>query len=317
MKKYVDDRDEVLLCPFCQCRVLPYQGAPPLNVSRAALLTLRRVPKPRPQIPEFRFEMIQLTAENKDFWEKYACAMRLVVLRSNMSKDHRDGYTNAVKGFTDALVLGTAAEVWIAVGSHGKIDTDDFAETACRIEICMTVTAQSNIPFTTHMGIFRTPLWRLTPQDFEGVKTVKMYDVNLLIERLENRVNTTRATPNIACQLHAFAATRCLAICQGVPKLFMITAPLKKMMEIIEAAFPNKTTREVFLVDGVLPLELQVGRDRLKLGVATLDMCRWTSKLTDIDGPRPKLAISLMLLAAALEKPARVAALLRWSDNKL
>lgn len=316
-KKYIDDRDSALLCPFCHCRVIEYRGRPPLNISRAPLLATRGAAEPEPLIPEFRYELIPLTAKNTDFWRKYAAAMRLVALRSHFDGTMKGGYTNAVKGFMDALdIAGTGPNVWIAVGSHGEVLPGQFAETACRIEICMTVTAQENIPFTTHMGIFRTPLRRLSPVDFEAVRQEKLFDLSSIIRRLEYSVNRTRATPNIACQLHAFAAERCLRICRGVPKKYMITAPLQKMMEIIEEAFPSATTRNVSLVSGKKPLVLRVGNDSLDLGILSLDHCRWTQKLTDIDGDRPKLAVPLEKLAAALDEHARVAAILNWLEKK-
>jgi hypothetical protein len=159
-------------------------------------------------------------------------------------------------------------------------------------------------------------LRRLSPVDFEAVRQEEMYGVSSIIRRLEYSVNCTRATPNIACQLHAFAAERCLRICRGVPKKYMITAPLKKMMEIIEAAFMGITTRNIILVPGRKPLVLQVGEDHLELGIPSLDRCRWTQTLTDIDGDRPKLAVPLAKLADALEEHARVAAILNWLDKK-
>lgn len=319
-KKYVDARDSALLCPFCHCRVIEYRGSKPLNVSRAPLLSVRGSAEPKPLIPEFRFELIPLTPQNTAFWRRYACAMRLLALRSNFSETIKSGYSNAVKGFNDALdaaARDTRSQVWIAVGSHGAVLPGRFAETACRIEICMTVTAQSNIPFTTHMGIFRSPVRRLGPADFEQARTVEMYGVATIIKLLEFRVNDTRATPNLACQLHAFAAERCLRICRGVEKKYMITAPLEKMMEIIEAGFSGKTTRKVALLKGRMPLVLCVGDDLLDLGITSLDDCSWTSALTDIDGNRPKLAVPLVILAAALEEHARVAAILNWLDKKL
>jgi len=320
VKKYLDEREGPLLCPFCRCRVIEYHGPAPLNPSRAPLLAAQAAATPQPLVPEFRFELIALTPANADFWLDYARAMRLIAMQSHFDKAVKDGYANAVKGFTDAVQTledSPGSQVWIAVGSHGEVLQEQFAVSACRIEICMTVTTHPDVPFTTHMGIFRTPLRRLAPGDFEPVRHQDMYRVGTVIRLLETRLVETRATPEISCQLHAFAAERCLRICRGRPKEYMITAPLKKMKEIIEAAFGSDATSAIELrTDASAPWQLLVGGRVLPIDRDLFRKCPWASRLTDLDGGRPKIAVPLETLAGRLEEHARVAAILNWLDKK-
>lgn len=90
------------------------------------------------------------------------------------------------------------AEVWVAYVIHEKD----------KVEICMCVVTSPGLPVVVHMGIFRS--------------------IRYLLEHFDKR------TTGLAMQLHAFAAT--FMFLRG--KRFMVTAPLKSMLDIFKSAVP-------------------------------------------------------------------------------
>jgi hypothetical protein len=57
MKKFVDDRNMKLLCPFCRCRLLPYRGYPPLNPCKTALMPTHSPASPLPLPAQLSFHL--------------------------------------------------------------------------------------------------------------------------------------------------------------------------------------------------------------------------------------------------------------------
>jgi len=313
MKKFVDERNITLLCPFCKCRVLPLRGAP-INPCRTPLLPTQSAPLPVPLQPRLTYHFISLDEDNFDFWKDYASAMRMIAYNRDFSQDMKYSWGQAVRGFLDALEAfeqTPKSEVWIAVAAFGAISTEDFARAAVNIEMCMTVTTHPDVPFTTHMGIFRSPLRCLKISSLNALRTLPDFRIDEIVDLLEKEWSYLRSARNLSEQFHAFAAKRTLQDCSGAKKLYMVNAPLKKMMEILKKNFE---TKEVAFdeEDGAVI----VGKDRFKLGRGALEKYVWLRTLIFLNAPHhPKLAVDIQALVGVLEERARVEAALDWLDK--
>ncbi|WP_206956371.1 hypothetical protein [Trinickia acidisoli] len=319
MKKFADNRDMTLLCPFCHCRVLPHRGPAPLNLCRTALLATRSPSLPVPLTERLSFHLIPLTADNVVFWKTYVCAMRMIVLNVNFSREMKDGWVQAVKGFLDALTAfdrTPESQVWVAAATYGPIAQHTFARSAVNIEMCMTVTTHRDVPFTTHMGIFRSPLRHLTIASLEPLQRQNMFRVNEIVALLLRDLSFLRSTSNLSGQLHAFAAKRCLQDChRGVEKRYMITAPLKKMLEIMIRKYGADATRDIRYACVGQDARVTVGDSVFNFRERALRTYVWLFSLADLDGDRPKIAIDIRALAASTDEHRRVEAVLDWLDK--
>ena len=108
-----------------------------------------------------------------------------------------------VDAFTSSILYSNIADVWVAYASNKKVfQINDFNKNT--VEMIMTVTTSKDIPFTTHMGISRSPYF------------------------IANNLKQHR---NISVRLHSFAAQVSLIIDSS--KEFMITNPTKVMRKIL------------------------------------------------------------------------------------
>lgn len=242
----------------------------------------------------------------------------MIVMNVDFRQDLKNGWGQAVKGFLDALEAFKAtpdSQVWIAAATYGPISEHNFARSAVNIEMCMTVTTHRNIPFTTHMGIFRTPLRRLKLSSLEPLQGQPMYRTNEIVALLGRDLSLFPSARDISGQLHAFAAKRCLQDCQaGVEKRYMVTAPLAKMMAIMESRYASHATKriEYSIVDE--GARVTVGSNVFAF-TNTLRKYRWLFSLADLDGSRPKIAIDIRALAQSMDTHTHVEAALDWLDK--
>lgn len=318
MKKFVDARDMKLLCPFCRCGVLPYKGAPPINPCKTALIATDAPALPVPLAQQLSFHLIPLTDENTEFWANYVKGMRMIAMNLPFSKSLKDGWANAVKGFTDALECYSetpSSQVWIAAAAFGPISEDDFAQSAVNIEMCMTVTTHPNVPLTTHMGIFRTPLRCLKISSVNALRPLNMFRISEIVDLLERDWCYLRSARGLSGQLHAYAAKRCLQESTGVKKSYMITAPLAKMLEIMRSTYTASATEKIGLATEGGNEIVVIGDDRYPLGKGALRKYLWLDKLADLEGDRPKIAIPIRALADSMEERTRVEATLDWLEK--
>lgn len=318
MKKFLDRRVITLLCPFCHCRVLPYRGPPPLNPCQTALLATRAPALPLPLPAKLSFHFIPLTDANLGFWTDYVYAMRMIAYNRDFSEALKSGWGSAVKGFTDALETfrGTpGSQVWIAAAAFGPISGNNFAQSAVNIEMCMTVTTHPAVPITTHMGIFRSPLRCLKISSLDGLRHLNRFGTNEIVNLLERDWSYLRSARGLSGQLHAFAAKRCLQDCSGVEKRYMITAPLQKMMEIMQSSYADCATTKVGLVIEGSNQMVTVGDVRIPLGENALEKYLWLAVLADLNGRRPKIAIDIKRLAGTMNERTRVEATLDWLEK--
>jgi hypothetical protein len=303
MKKFVDGRNITLLCPFCNCRVLPQPGFMPINPCRMPLLGMSSIALPVPIVRgPLRFKFIPLTAANLEFWETYASAMRMIannlVIEGDPKKamDMKGGWTQAVRGFLEALKAfqkpsPKRCEVWIAVAALGEISEQNFAQAAWDIEMCMTVTTHRDVSFTTHMGILRSPLRQVEEASRRELRRVqKNYRIGRILELLDEDLAGRRPVRDLSGRLHAFAARQCLRACSQHPvkKRYMVTAPLKKMKEIMEKSFRMQA------------IEFNAESGILKIGLEAFDLggdwknYDWLATVLYLQSPTPpKIAIKL------------------------
>lgn len=315
MKKFVDDRDITLLCPFCRCRVLPYHGAVPLNPCKVELLESRSPVLPLPMVERLSFVFIRLDKNNLDFWKNYVGAMRLIAMNSNFSEDLKYGWGQAVRGFLQAIDAyeGTpGSEVWIAAATFGCISKNNFAQSAVNIEMCMTVTTHPDVPFTTHMGIFRSPLRRLRVSSLERLRDQDMYRTNEIANLLLRNWPVLRSARNLSGQLHAFAAKRCVQESTGIEKVYMITCPLAKMMEIMEKNCNGFATKDVNTQKDDTNIYVIILGNRFTFKKSDFRKYIWLKTLADLnlDNGRPRIAIDIRRLAESMEEQTRVEAAL-------
>ncbi|MEA2257688.1 MAG: hypothetical protein QOJ51_513 [Acidobacteriaceae bacterium] len=318
MKKFVDDRNMKLLCPFCHCRVSPYRGYPPLNPCKTALIPTHSPASPLPLPAQLSFHLIPLTDDNFDFWKDYVYAMRLIAYNRDFSPALKYGWGQAVKGFLDALEAfeeSPTSEVWIAAATFGPISKNDFAQSAVNIEMCMTVTTHPKVPFTTHMGIFRSPLRCLKISSLNALRHLNMYRANEIVFLLERDWSYLLSARNLSGQFHAFAAKRCLQDCSGVKKRYMITAPLGKMLEIMKKEYGSAATEKIRFEKNAKDEIVFVGNESFSLGKSALKTYIWLDKLVDLNGGRPKIAVDIIVLSQSMEERTRVEATLDWLDK--
>jgi hypothetical protein len=305
MKTFVDNRIVTLLCPFCHCRVLPCRGALPINPCRFPLLGTQAPPLPLPSAAApLKYKFIPLTGDNIDFWREYVLAMRLMAnhmvitnKRPELVSELKNGWTHAVRGFTlalDAFCSTPKCEVWIAVASFGAISEDNFAQSALDIEMCMTVTTHPDVPFTTHMGIFRSPLRRVGSASRQAFRGLNAFRIPEIVSLMDREWVVGRTAGSISAQFHAYAARKCLQKCQvSGTKRYMITAPLRKMMLIMQQVF-----RAADVGFDQESCTVIIGDKRFTLKPVVLKKCEWLTRVICLHDPgTPKVAIDLHALA--------------------
>jgi hypothetical protein len=261
------------------------------------------------------FHFIRLSNDNYEFWRTYAMAMRRIAHDRDFAESLKRDWALAVVGFLDALECyeeNPASEVWIAAAAFGPISRDDFARSAVDIEMCMTVTTHREVPFTTHMGIFRSPLRRLKISSLNPLRRITSYRIPQIVDLLEREWCYLRSASNLSGQLHAFAAKRCLQECRHPgKKLYMINAPLKKMAEILTRKFEVETVA----FDEKAGI-VAVGTHKFDLGRDALEKFGWLAKLLYFRDPRHyRLAIDIKDLAGSSDERARVEAILDWLEK--
>ncbi|AWN81469.1 hypothetical protein [Candidatus Cardinium hertigii] len=103
-------------------------------------------------------------------------------------------------------------ELWIAyaaiVEPSSNLNYDD-------IEMVMTVSTANGLPFSSHWGIFRSPLFQM--------------NINQKLQKQPHK--------NISVSLHAFAARTILQL--HADKIYMINAPALEMRDILIKALPD------------------------------------------------------------------------------
>jgi len=319
--KVEDDR---LLCPHCRDRVKLFTGPRPEQVSEVALILPEEPILPLPEVSPISYEFTRLTKKNFPFWYHYAVLMRLVA--SNVfTQEQAYGYQQAVRGFLDALECfenTPTSEVWVAYAMFGSSTGISVAEWFVRIEMCMTVTTHPDIPISTHMGIFRSPLRMVELPGLNKARHLKSGGVKVpeLIEVMEIGGSVARPVRNLSVQLHAFAARSCLRDSTGVKKVFMITAPLLKMLEILREKCGAFATETITSVESGNSLAVQVGTDdwpkRYTFTVVNIEKYPWLTKLAALKGGRPTIAIELKSLEDALDERPRVELVRDWVEKK-
>lgn len=245
------------------------------------------------------FEFLPLSTRYVDFWRNYVGAMRMIANSGTFDQTMKYGWSQAVKGFMDALDTFEqcpTSEVWIAVATYAPVDYENFAATALNIEMCMTVTTHVDVPITTHMGIFRSPLRELSKLNLDTVRTVKMFETRAVVAMLGEGAAFPEAR-GISKRLHAFAAHSCLTAARKPEKRFMITAPLGKMLEILKKDCVGFATEKIRLVPNAGHITVMVGKDSIVLGKNPFEKYVWLAKLADLGGSRPKIAINIIKLA--------------------
>jgi hypothetical protein len=317
MKKFAELPDGTPICPSCHGTLrfapgyqavghrgqpgdaLPHQGvqpatAPPLLVASSTS-------------PILRVCFVQLTTQNVAFWKKYARACTQIASARFLhggDKEKRlwDGWTNAVKGFIDAVELFENRKqgiVHIAYAAYAPVDTAQFADSAIAIEICMTVTSHPQVALTTHMGIFKSPCRGWVPSDavFDGQGDE--YGVKAIARKIRGGMNHASA-PRIACDLHAYAAFKCSALATPVKKRYMITAPLASMLNILKDKFnSNAITKEKIRQFKKL-CQIRIDGDKIQLPDDCWDTYPWLKILVKIEDEKtPKVAVKFHLLKAA------------------
>lgn len=235
-----------------------------------------------------------------------------------------EGYQQAVKGFMDALDCFNqtpSSEVWVAIAMFGSNESIPTAEFFVNIEMCMTVTTHPDIAISTHMGIFRSPLRSVKTPDLGKIKHLSAGNVSVadIITVLEKERTLAQPVRRLSTQLHAFAAKRCLQDSHGSPKLFMITAPLKKMMEILNRDCAAYSTDKIKSEKKDTTLTTQVGEAQApkshQFVIDNIQNYPWLTVLADLDGYRPKIAIEMQTLANAMDESTRVESVKDWVDR--
>lgn len=144
-----------------------------------------------------------------------------------------------------------------------------------------------------------------------------MYDVGKIVTHLEEFGSNLRSAPRISGQIHAFAAMHVNKVSKfDDKKKYMITAPLKKMMEIIQGKFNGHTTRDITVNERDSRCILNVGSESLDLDRRIWQYNPWVEKITDLRGVRPKIAVDLMAMERALDERIRVNSILDWLDSQ-
>ncbi|MBD9578921.1 hypothetical protein IB260_26625 [Pseudomonas sp. PDM23] len=314
--------DDRFLCPNCRDRVWPFSGPRPEHVSETEMVLPQEPILPLPQVSPISYEFTRLTNENFAFWESYVYLMRFVATNL-LSSEVSYGYQQAVKGFLDALSCfkrTPTSEVWVAYAVFGSTVGVTQAEHFVRIEMCMTVTTHPDIPISTHMGIFRSPLRMVTVPALKKIRRLEHGGVSVrqLMEVMEKNGNLARPVRKLSVMLHAFAAERCLQKSSGVKKVFMITAPLKKMLQILRENCGTYATEDIYSEETGGVLAVQVGASPwhkyFNFVVTNIHQYPWLTELADLKGGRPKIAIELKSLEDAFES-TRVELILDWLEK--
>jgi hypothetical protein len=324
VKVFEEEAASVPLCPFCRGQVIPYPGPKPSTLCATPLTTPLAPILPLPEVSPISFKFISLTAENMYFWREYAKLMRFIA--SNLfSGVSLYGYQQAIKGFMDALDCcerTPGSQVWVAIATFGSIKSTPTAKSFANIEMCMTVTTHPDIPITTHMGIFRSPLRLVQTPELETVRGLQAGGVSVgdIITVLEKKRTLAHPVRRLSTQLHAFAAKRCLQESRGLAKILMITAPLAKMLEILNKDCAAYSTDKIKSEKTGSRLLTQVGEAQApkshQFVINNIQNYPWLTELADLDGSRPKIAIEMQPLASAMDESTRVESVLDWLDSR-
>lgn len=313
----------VYLCPFCRDAVKAYSGPRPQELSEAKLVTPELPILPLPEVLPITYGFVRLADNNLKFWNHYVRLMRFIA--SNMFCGEKVyGFQQAVKGFLDALACfekTPTSEVWVAYAALGDVSTVISAKAFVKIEMCMTVTTHPDIQISTHMGIFRSPLRMVDVPKLDAIKHLGSGGVSVadIIPIMERKGAFMRPVRNLSVQLHAFAAKRCLQESSGVRKRFMITAPLKKMLEILRDQCGAFSTEKIVLCELEGKILVQVGDVEGPKGgeliIGNIQDYAWLTELADLGGGRPKIAIEIDALATSMDEGTRIEAILDWLEK--
>lgn len=86
--------------------------------------------------------------------------------------------------------------------------------------MCMTVTTHPDVEFSTHMGIFRSPVRMVETsrlKELAGNITVGSVNTKTLFKHLQKESALSRPVLNLSGQLHAYAARKCMMCGQKSP----------------------------------------------------------------------------------------------------
>lgn len=181
------------------------------------------------------FVMELLTNENLNFWFKYAGDMKACVGLIPLSSDRKSAIETAIKGFTNGLDMASAptASVYVV---YSTLDLPTVGANnvlkEVNIQMCMTVTTSAwdlNFPAVTHMGIFRSPLLSVSnPAALPaGIKDF------FKMPEFFREFYRDKTVGGISLVLHSFAARALQIFRSGRPPLWMITAPLPHMGNLL------------------------------------------------------------------------------------
>ena len=257
-----------------------------------------------------------LSAQNITFWTRYLHAMQQYLSKLGARLWSRaTPYREALKGFDNALELyGVGPLQFIAYVSSsprhvGASSAGDMARKAYDIEMCMTVNTTADLSFTTHMGIFRSPLSSFFDAGvaasiplLQGVSPVQGENHARLSGWLHAKAALTFCSPAYAAAL-------------GVtPKSYMITCPLHMMGQILRSKGGRNvgtahSGEEVRLLEKtgtkLFPnVKLMVGVRTHQFGGQVQP---WVPRLVFADTENPAMYISLAKLADSHLEPTETA----------
>ncbi|MCC2646501.1 MAG: hypothetical protein K0R02_566 [Rickettsiaceae bacterium] len=160
------------------------------------------------------FVLERVTWQNIDFWKDYANHEYNISVKG-MGIPHN--ISDPVHSFQKGLVYWNSDHVWIAYATKKNMSkADTTLNIDGDIEMCFTVMTNENVPFTTHMGIFRA---------------AEFYQNGLPMHK------------NLAMELHSFAAKACQVAygsVEYIKKEYMITQPVDQMREIMAKSLPKE-----------------------------------------------------------------------------
>ena len=148
--------------------------------------------------PDLHFYMVRVNDHNADLWREYAKAEESVYGNNRAKSKASIG----VVGFIPSLRYydNDATETWVAFVSNRELANPSIPVTGS-IEMCVTMMTSEHAPFTSHVGIFRSPSY--SGEDHK----------------------------NLAMQLHSFIAKATLE--EHPNKYYMINTPAQHMTGII------------------------------------------------------------------------------------
>ena len=199
---------------------------------------------------KINFVLEELGKNNIAFWKGYLSLVKThpaadektyveEVFKSKLQADisHRptDTYL-ALQGFENALKLldnkPDKVKMYVAYATFDKESAYSEKENwkAINIQICMTVHCHTDLPFTTHMGIFADPFSLSTlpksyKEEFEKRSYKKAYIEQYFLEK---------KVPQLSLYLHSFAFQACAQANPSFKPAYMVTKPIKSMEKIFK-----------------------------------------------------------------------------------